>query len=60
LTQSRHDARLDQCLLLGEEPTLKKAAAMVAADGMIARLKNLVNTERMGVWAIENEWDFDR
>jgi hypothetical protein len=41
---------------------------MLATDGMIAALrgkrlrleKNLVNTERMGVRAIENEWDFDR
>ena len=41
---------------------------MLATDLVIAALsgkrlrleKNLVNTERMGVQTIENEWDFGR
>ena len=54
-----------QCPLSGVKPTSK---LMLATDLVIAALsgkrlrleKNLVNTERMGVQTIENEWDFGR
>jgi hypothetical protein len=49
----------------------RRRAASFPAAGRVAPLlldieqslrleKNLVNTERIGVLAIENEWDFDR
>jgi hypothetical protein len=57
--------RAAQCPLSGVKPTSK---LMLATNLVIATLsgerlrveKSLANTERMGVQATENEWDFGR